>query len=654
MQFNVGDEVTLINGVKAHIIDVVQEPISQNLVYVVDQPFVGDQDDVFEYNRQYYGDNTFYVYPSEIEGKTEGEMKEEIDNFSIDIDSSKLTAVDLIKHEINESPIKNTKLPDDIIYSEAAQEKFIDGVRAVVREMSNDEELIQNTPRRLLKAFDEWFKESNVPLEQIAKETCKTFESENTDLIIADNIEVFATCCFEYRSQVLTPNGYKRIGDIKAGDIVSTYNKEKDVIEDKKVIKTFKNPAHDMMEIRFQDRVKSVKVTANHPFFNEHGDLVNAMDLKPGDKVYGLRQFYKNHKNTTHLDKLEYNYSLGYVLGALMSDGTFWRNTIRLSVTDEEFADNFSRNLKECCGLETSDHIYYHKGGFKENKIKMYSRRVTCSQLYSIFQEMMQDKKNGLPKVIFNDYDIFKGFIQGYHDGDGNHSNDSMRIFTSDYSFATNLSNVLKTSLYENGATSQTGTYMYTVTIPKHLVTNKDSKYSKDFKEYFNNELKNAESYKVSLDMRLLEVTDIQRKDNSKGYVYNLEVEDNPTYIVNGIWVHNCHHCCPYSTTIAIGVIPDGKVMGLSKYSRVAKRVARRFDSGMVENLVTNIYKVLKIGLGTDNIMVVAYSKPGQVHTCAASRGANDTNMQVTSSSIHGLFVANPELKREFLSLIRK
>lgn len=309
MQFNIGDEVTLINGVKAHIIDVVQDPISQNLVYVVDQPFVGEQDDVFGYNRQYYGDNTFYVYPSEIKGKTEVEMKEEINSFGIDIDSSKLIATDLIKHEINESPIKNTKLPNDIIYSEAAQEKFIDGVRAVIREMSNDEELIQNTPRRLLKAFDEWFKESNVPLEQIAKETCKTFESENTDLIIADNIEVFATCC---------------------------------------------------------------------------------------------------------------------------------------------------------------------------------------------------------------------------------------------------------------------------------------------------------------------------------------------------------HHCCPYSTTIAIGVVPDGRVMGLSKYSRVVKRVARRFDSGMVENLVTNIYKVLKAGLGTDNIMVVAYSKPGQVHTCAASRGANDTNMQVTSSSIHGLFVANPELKREFLSLIRK
>ena len=113
-----------------------------------------------------------------------------------------------------------------------------------------------------------------------------------------------------------------------------------------------------------------------------------------------------------------------------------------------------------------------------------------------------------------------------------------------------------------------------------------------------------------------------------------------------------CHHCCPYSTTVAIGVIPNGQVMGLSKYSRVVKRVARRFDSGMVENLVTNIFKCLKHGLNTDNIIVLAYSKPGQIHTCVASRGANDSNMQVTSSSVNGIFKTNKDLKNEFLSHI--
>ena len=118
-------------------------------------------------------------------------------------------------------------------------------------------------------------------------------------------------------------------------------------------------------------------------------------------------------------------------------------------------------------------------------------------------------------------------------------------------------------------------------------------------------------------------------------------------------WATCCHHCCPYSTTIAIGVIPNGQVMGLSKYSRVVHRVSRRFDSGMVENLVTNIYKVLHYGLNTDNIMVVAYSKPGQVHTCAASRGTNDDNMKIVTSSSHGIFVEDKELRKEFLSLIK-
>lgn len=132
--------------------------------------------------------------------------------------------------------------------------------------------------------------------------------------------------------------------------------------------------------------------------------------------------------------------------------------------------------------------------------------------------------------------------------------------------------------------------------------------------------------------------------------------DNNDLIVIDDIetWATCCHHCCPYSTTIAIGVIPNGQVMGLSKYSRVVHRVSRRFDSGMVENLVTNIYKVLHYGLHTDNIMVVAYSKPGQVHTCAASRGTNDDTMKIVTSSSHGIFVEDKELRKEFLSLIHK
>ena len=175
------------------------------------------------------------------------------------------------------------------------------------------------------------------------------------------------------------------------------------------------------------------------------------------------------------------------------------------------------------------------------------------------------------------------------------------------------------------------------ITTEEELIQNTPHRLLKTFEEWFHES-------NIPLEVIAKETCKTFKSENK-----DLIVVDNIS-----CWATCCHHCCPYSTTIAIGIIPNGKVMGLSKYSRVVQRVSRRFDSGMVENLVTNIYKVLHIGLETDNIMVVAYSKEGQVHTCCASRGINDSNMQVITSSVHGLFLEDKELKREFLSMIKK
>ena len=58
------------------------------------------------------------------------------------------------------------------------------------------------------------------------------------------------------------------------------------------------------------------------------------------------------------------------------------------------------------------------------------------------------------------------------------------------------------------------------------------------------------EENNVSFFSRLDSVEIYQRTDTDKhgrnydfDYVYNIEVEDNHTYIVNGLVVHNCHHC---------------------------------------------------------------------------------------------------------------
>lgn len=67
----VGDYVILRDNKEATIVGIEKEPISRNKVYLVDRKYVGKYDKEFGYNRQYYKENTWFVYPSEILDKGE-------------------------------------------------------------------------------------------------------------------------------------------------------------------------------------------------------------------------------------------------------------------------------------------------------------------------------------------------------------------------------------------------------------------------------------------------------------------------------------------------------------------------------------------------------------------------------------------------------
>lgn len=173
------------------------------------------------------------------------------------------------------------------------------------------------------------------------------------------------------------------------------------------------------------------------------------------------------------------------------------------------------------------------------------------------------------------------------------------------------------------------------ITTDKELIENTPTRWIKAFDEWFANSKESLES----IGQRLCKVFP---SDNDDMIVAsNIEV-----------WSTCQHHLCPYKTHIAIGVIPDGKVMGLSKYTRLVHEVARRFDSGIIEDFVGNISKTLRVTLNTENVAVIAYSLPGDVHTCAASRGANDSQMKIAASSLTGDFRSQPETRQEFLKLI--
>lgn len=66
MILKIKDRVRLINGTIATIVGIENEPISLNKVYLIDKQYKGKYDDKYGYNREYYKEGTWFVYPSEI------------------------------------------------------------------------------------------------------------------------------------------------------------------------------------------------------------------------------------------------------------------------------------------------------------------------------------------------------------------------------------------------------------------------------------------------------------------------------------------------------------------------------------------------------------------------------------------------------------
>lgn len=67
------DRVKLIDGTIATIVDIKNEPISLNKVYLIDKQYKGKYDDAYGYNREHYKKGTWFVYPSEIVEKVESD-----------------------------------------------------------------------------------------------------------------------------------------------------------------------------------------------------------------------------------------------------------------------------------------------------------------------------------------------------------------------------------------------------------------------------------------------------------------------------------------------------------------------------------------------------------------------------------------------------
>lgn len=111
----------------------------------------------------------------------------------------------------------------------------------------------------------------------------------------------------------------------------------------------------------------------------------------------------------------------------------------------------------------------------------------------------------------------------------------------------------------------------------------------------------------------------------------------------------NCEHhlALMYDMKVAIGYIPKGKVIGLSKLNRIAQMCGKRLQ--LQEKLAEDIADVVSRIVKTDDVAVFINGK----HACVTTRGIKDTNASTSSSCLKGRFKTNTALRAEFLTMIK-
>ena len=124
----------------------------------------------------------------------------------------------------------------------------------------------------------------------------------------------------------------------------------------------------------------------------------------------------------------------------------------------------------------------------------------------------------------------------------------------------------------------------------------------------------------------------------------------NELMIVGPITVRSAcsHHFCPVIGKIWIGVMPNERtnVIGLSKYARVAEWIMSRPQ--IQEEAVVQLADLIQEKTQPDGLAIVMEAS----HFCMSWRGVKDMDSKMINSVMRGAFLKDPNLRREFLSLI--
>jgi GTP cyclohydrolase I len=125
------------------------------------------------------------------------------------------------------------------------------------------------------------------------------------------------------------------------------------------------------------------------------------------------------------------------------------------------------------------------------------------------------------------------------------------------------------------------------------------------------------------------------------------DVETSQMVVVSGVkvWSMCEHHMLPFWCDLTMGYITKDKIVGLSKFARIANKHAHGLQ--VQERLVQNIADDIQRLAETDNVAVMGVGQ----HLCMVMRGIK-TDGRMKTSVLRGLFREASQCRQEFFSLV--
>lgn len=124
--------------------------------------------------------------------------------------------------------------------------------------------------------------------------------------------------------------------------------------------------------------------------------------------------------------------------------------------------------------------------------------------------------------------------------------------------------------------------------------------------------------------------------------------ESSQMIIVRDIEFHSLceHHLLPFFGKLHVGYVPRARVLGISKFARIAEMFSRRLQ--VQERLTAQVGTAVMGLLDAAGVGLVVEAE----HLCMAMRGVQKSGTVTTTSSLLGSFRDTPSIREEFFAAL--